>query len=71
MSQVLIVNGVEKKFDVDNMPNTIADLLGQMEISQATVVAELEGTIVHRKDFADTKLFPGQSIELVRFVGGG
>lgn len=71
MSQILIVNGIEKEFDVDNMPDTIADLLEQMDISQATVVAELDGNIVHRKDFADTKLFPGQSIELVRFVGGG
>ena len=35
------------------------------------VVAEIDGAIVKRKDFAATKIKPGQSIELIRLVGGG
>lgn len=71
MSNTLTVNGVEKTFDADNMPGTISDLLEQMNISQATVVAELNGKIINRRDFAETKIAPGHTIELVRFVGGG
>ncbi len=53
------------------MPKTLAELLGQLNINQATVVAEIDGRIIERQDFAQTPLSAGQSIELVRFVGGG
>ena len=33
--------------------------------------AEIDGVIINRDKFAETKLRNGQSIELVRFVGGG
>ena len=42
-----------------------------MNIQAATVAAEIDGRIIERKNFADTNLQPGQSIELIRFVGGG
>ena len=71
MSQTLKINGVEKEFDADALPGTVAELLEQMNIKQATVVAEIDGNIINRNDFADTKIKPGQAIELVRFVGGG
>lgn len=71
MSHELKVNGVVKQYDASNMPRTISDLLEQMNISQATVVAELDGDIIQRRDFANTQIQPGQTIELVRFVGGG
>jgi len=47
------------------------ELLEQLGINQATVVAEIDGQIVERARFAETKLTAGVSIELVRFVGGG
>jgi thiamine biosynthesis protein ThiS len=68
--KTLKINGVEKQFPT-GLPATIAELLEQLEINEATVVAEIDGWIVERKKFAETRLCSGQSIELVRFVGGG
>jgi thiamine biosynthesis protein ThiS len=71
LAHTLKINGVEKEFSADVLPDTLAELLEQMNIKQATVVAEIDGIIINRDDFSNTKIKPGQSIELVRFVGGG
>ena len=68
--EVLKINGQEKKFP-DGIPPTLAELLDKLDISQATVVAQINGQIVERKAFARTKLLPQQSIELLRLMGGG
>lgn len=68
---VIKINGVEKEFPAEQMPSTVAELLEKLDIKAATVVAEVNGRIVERKKFTETKLRNGQSIELVRFVGGG
>lgn len=68
--ETLRVNGVEKEFP-DRVPATVAELLDQLGIEQATVVAEIDGQIIEREKFAETNLQKGQNIELVRFVGGG
>ena len=67
---VLKINGAEKEFPV-GIPQTLAELLEQLDINQATVAAEIDGKIIKRENFAQTQLSGGQSIELVRFVGGG
>ena len=69
--KTLKINGKEKQFAEDNFPKDLIELLDQMEINQATIVAEIDGAIIERKSFAETKIAPGQSIELIRFVGGG
>ena len=63
----LIVNGKETKFT----RATLADLLEELKVDAATVVAEVEGRIVERDRFGVTELTDGQRIELVRFVPGG
>ncbi len=68
--EVLKINGIEKQFP-DGLPKTLIELLKQLDINQATVVAEINGKIVAREDFSQTRVSPGQRIELVRFVGGG
>lgn len=68
--EVLKINGVEKQFPA-GIPQTLTQLLEQLDINQATVVAEIDGKIFERQKFAQTQLSSGQSIELVRFVGGG
>ncbi|MBE0534348.1 MAG: sulfur carrier protein ThiS [Phycisphaerae bacterium] len=65
------MNGVEREFPGEALPETLSDLLNALEICHATVVAEIDGRIVERKDFVATRLTAGQAIELVRFVGGG
>jgi thiamine biosynthesis protein ThiS len=69
--EMLKINGVEKEFAAGLMPSTLASLLEQMDIKDATAAAEIDGEIVSREKFEGTRLRNGQSIELVRFVGGG
>ena len=67
----LTINGAEKQFPEGQLPCSIIELLEQLGVDAATVVAEVDGQIVERKKFAQTKLQQGQNIELVRFVPGG
>jgi sulfur carrier protein len=69
--EALTINGVEKRFPSGQLPATVAELLEQLGIKAATVVAEVDGQIIEREKFAKTQLHNGQSVELVRFVGGG
>lgn len=46
-------------------------LLAELGLEAANVVAELNGSIVPRGSFDRTELTHGDSVELVRFVGGG
>jgi len=66
----LKINGNEKQFP-SGLPRTLAELLEQLSINQATIVAEIDGNIIERRNFAQTPLSNGQNIELIRFVGGG
>ncbi|RKY13758.1 MAG: thiamine biosynthesis protein ThiS [Planctomycetota bacterium] len=70
MSATLKINGTEKTFD-QGLPSTLTELLAQLEINAATVVAEINGDIVERKNFAQTELKDQMAIELIRFDGGG
>jgi sulfur carrier protein len=67
----LKINGVEKQFPPGQLPATVAELLEQLGIEAATVAAEIDGEIIEREKFAQTRLRNGQSVELVRFAGGG
>jgi sulfur carrier protein len=66
----LKINGSEKQFP-SGVPRTLAELLEQLNINQATVVAEIDGNIIERNNFAETPLSNGQNIELIRLMGGG
>ena len=70
MSAVLKINGTVKTFD-GGLPATLSELLARLEIDAATVVAEIDGKIVERQNFAQTELKDQMGIELIRFVGGG
>ena len=69
--EVLKINGTEKQFPAGQLPATVAELLERLNIEAATVVAEIDGEIIERRRFAQTRLSNGQNIELVRFVPGG
>ena len=68
---VLKINGVEKEFREGELPGTLGELLAHLDVNAATVVAEVDGQIIRREDFGRTKLSTGQTIELVRLMGGG
>jgi sulfur carrier protein len=68
--QSLRINGNQQQFP-ETVPATLLELLNRLGINEATVVAEIDGRVIKREDFSRTPLQPEQSIELVRFVGGG
>ena len=50
---------------------TLLDLLATLGLDPRAVVVEHNRTIVRRPDLADHVVAPGDTIELVHFVGGG
>ena len=67
----LTINGRPRQFPPDAMPRTLSALLAELDVAAATVVAEVDGTIVPAEQFDTTELRTGQTIELVKFMGGG
>ncbi len=53
------------------MPATLSALLEKLGIAVSTVVAEVDGRIIRSDEFAHTPISDGQTIELVKFMGGG
>jgi len=64
----IIANGQSR---VVREGSTIADLLYELAIVPARVVAQLDGVIVPRSDFARAVLQEGCKLEIVTLVGGG
>jgi sulfur carrier protein len=50
---------------------TIENLVKLLALDAESTVAEHNGEIVPRDNFPSTALAPNDSLELVRFVGGG
>ena len=67
----LTVNGVPRQFAPEAMPATLAELLDELGVASATVVAEVDGVIVPRERFEATPLTDGQTVELIKLMGGG
>ncbi|MBN1507525.1 MAG: sulfur carrier protein ThiS [Sedimentisphaerales bacterium] len=67
----LQINGEARHFSPDEMPATLAGLVEKLGLVAATVVAEVDGRIVRPGEFSRTAISDGQSIELVKFMGGG
>lgn len=64
----IIVNGERRRVPG---PSSLADLLQHLDLDPRTVVVELNRSIVRRANLSTTPLSPGDSVELVHFVGGG
>ena len=67
----LQINGQLRQFPPEEMPATLSALLETLGIAAATVVAEVDGNIVRSDKFPHTTVSDGQTIELVKFMGGG
>jgi len=63
----LIVNGIPEKTTSIN----IYELIIQKSLSPDTVVIELNGKIIKKADWSETKLDQDAKIEILNFVGGG
>jgi len=61
------INGEEKDF----AGMKVSDLLAQEGYTPAQVAVELNEEILSRQEYAETFLKDGDTVEIVRFVGGG
>ncbi len=69
MSEIeIILNGEPRRVPG---PSSLVDLLQYLDLDPRTVVVELNRSIVRRANLSTTPLGPGDSVELVHFVGGG
>jgi sulfur carrier protein len=50
---------------------TLFELIHQFGLNERLVVAEVDGEIIDRSEWEETRLTEGMCIELVQFVGGG
>lgn len=64
----ITVNGKETVLEAGC---TVEALLREKGISPASVVAEHNGRILSKEDFAAVILSEGDVLEILRFVGGG
>lgn len=64
----IIVNGQRR---VVRTGCTIGDLLLEFAIAPARVIAQLDGVIIPREQFAQTDLHEGGRLEIITLVGGG
>ena len=61
-------NGETKKI----VPNTtLESFIRDLDLNPDTVVAECDGRIIKRDEYATLVLREGNVLELIRFVGGG
>ncbi len=64
----IIANGQERTVRAGC---TIAAFLQELAIAPARVVAQLDGAIISRADFAQSVLHEGSRLEIITLVGGG
>ena len=64
----IVVNGKETAVE---QGTTVTALIAQYKLSPKTVIVELRGDVMKREAFDTTVLTPGDTVELVQFVGGG
>ncbi|CAM3913294.1 sulfur carrier protein ThiS [Alicyclobacillus pomorum] len=65
---VITVNGQRREVTGGS---SIQDLLNQFQLTQERVAVEKNGTIIERVNYEHTLLSEGDTVEIVRFVGGG
>lgn len=65
---MVIINGEEKEgYD----SSTVLEMLELEGYDKGRIAIEINGTIISKKQYNETLLHSGDSIEVVSFVGGG
>ena len=64
----ILCNGEARRLDEEM---SVEELMAALGLNPDTVVAELNGRILARPEYAVAKLTDGATLELIRFVGGG
>ncbi len=68
MDTQIEVNGSQRSLPD---PPTLAALFAELGISRQGTAAVINGEIVEQASYEQTPLTPGDSVEVVRMVGGG
>ena len=66
-TMTISLNGAPHQTDATDL----AALLRELRLEPERVVAELDGLVVPKADFARSPIREGSVLELLRFVGGG
>lgn len=56
---------------LDKDGKTVSEMLADMKINSQHVAVELNEAIVSKSEYSKTVLKDGDTVEVVRFVGGG
>jgi thiamine biosynthesis protein ThiS len=64
----LVVNGKPREVEA---PITLSGYLSALGLHERMIVVERNGEIVRRERFAETKLQPGDTLEIVQMMAGG
>ena len=65
---MVTINGEEKDgYD----ERSVAEMLERAGFDRSRIALEINGTIISKKEYNETLLRSGDSIEVVSFVGGG
>lgn len=64
----LRVNGNERDVDADC---TLAELLQSLHLPETGIAVAIDGSVVPRSTHRDRVLADGESVEVIRAVGGG
>ena len=64
----LTVNGEKRELPADT---DLVSLLKELEVDERLVAVAHNGDVIPRKNYASVQLREGDSLEIVRMVGGG
>ncbi len=62
------INGKDSELTPDQ---TVQQYLESKGLAERSLAVAVNGTVLRREEFADTRLSDGDSVEIVRPVGGG
>jgi len=66
------LNGEDKDINLNGIGNySIESLINDLSLKKETIVAELNGNIIESAKFNKIYLVKDDTLELIRFVGGG
>ena len=65
------INGQERDFPALQQGATLETLIDELQLKGDRIAVERNGGIVSRPEWPTTTLGPGDSFEIVHFVGGG
>ena len=71
MALDLQVNGERRRLDPAPTPSTLVLVIEALAYNPQLVVAEHNGVIVPRTQWANTEVSEGDNLEIVTIVGGG